>query len=167
MNKNNSTDKNNPFSKLFNNILKTLKLKNIKIQLSKLTKNKISTQPQAIRHFIEKMDIEMIDAFLDNDKTYQDFKKEVFISRLQQAFEEFKSFGDTHLNSIEGSCNRCDKTKTGFTFIGNNSNNYMDIIFDTTDNKIEDLYQCVEFKKCANLKCNNNVYIDELRFLPL
>ena len=38
------------------------------------TENIISNQTQAIQHFIEKMDIEMVDAFLDNDKTYQDFE---------------------------------------------------------------------------------------------
>lgn len=47
------------------------------------TKTKISNQTQAIQHFIEKMDIEMVDAFLDNNKTYQDFEKYLFISKLQ------------------------------------------------------------------------------------
>ena len=39
------------------------------------TESKISIQTQAIQHFIEKIDIEMVDVFLDNDKTYQDFEK--------------------------------------------------------------------------------------------
>lgn len=39
------------------------------------TESKISKQTQAIQHFIEKIDIEMVDVFLDNDKTYQDFEK--------------------------------------------------------------------------------------------
>ena len=33
-----------------------------------------SNQTQAIQHLIEKMDIEMVDAFLHNDKTYQVFE---------------------------------------------------------------------------------------------
>ena len=32
------------------------------------TETKISNQTQAIQNFIEKMDIEMVDAFLDNEK---------------------------------------------------------------------------------------------------
>ena len=44
------------------------------------TESKRSNQTQAIQHFIEKMDIEIIDAFLDNDKTYQDFEKKLPIS---------------------------------------------------------------------------------------
>ncbi|MEI2695974.1 MAG: hypothetical protein V9E90_12960 [Saprospiraceae bacterium] len=132
-----------------------------------LTENKISNQTQAIQYFIEKMDIEMVDAFLDNDKTYQDFEKYLFISKLQQVFSTFADFGDTHLLTVEGSCNSCDKTKTGFTFIGNNSNNYMSIIFDTTDNKINDLYECSDFKnKQTNLNLKERIYIDNELTLP-
>ncbi len=131
-----------------------------------LTENKISNQVQAIQHFIEKMDIEMIDAFLDNDKTYQDFKKNLFINKLQQAFAKFADLGDTQLFSVQGNCNNCDKTKTGFTFIGNNSNNYMSIIFDTADSKINDLYECSDFKnQQTNLNLKERIYIDnELPF---
>lgn len=111
-----------------------------------ITETKISNQPQAILHFIEKMDIEMVDAFLDNDKTYKDFEKYLFISKLQKAFETFTDLGDTHLLTVKGSCNSCDKTKTAFTFIGNNSKNYMSIIFDTADNKINDMYECSDFR---------------------
>lgn len=131
------------------------------------TETKISNQIQAIQHFIEKMDIEMVDAFLDNDKTYQDFEKYLFISKLQQAFATFADLGDTHLLTVEGSCNSCDKTKNGYTFIGNNSNNYMSIIFDTTDNKINDLYECSDFKnKQTNLNLKERIYIDNELTLP-
>ncbi len=131
------------------------------------TETKISNQTQAIQHFIEKMDIEMVDAFLDNDKTYQDFEKYLFISKLQKVFSTFADLGDTHLLTVEGSCNSCDKTKTGFTFIGNNSNNYMSIIFDTTDNKINDLYECSDFKnKQTNLSLKERIYIDNELTLP-
>jgi hypothetical protein len=122
---------------------------------------KISNQIQAIQHFIEKMDIEMVDAFLDNDKTYQDFEKYLFISKLHKAFATFADLGDTYLITVEGRCNSCDKTKRGYTFIGNNSNNYMNIIFNTADNKINDLYECRDFKnKQTNLNLKDRIYID-------
>lgn len=132
-----------------------------------ITETKISNQTQAIQHFIEKMDIEMVDAFLNNDKTYQDFEKYLFISKLQQAFSTFADLGDTHLFAVEGCCNSCDKTKTGYTFIGNNTNNYMSIIFDTADNKINDLYECSDFKnKQTNLNLKERIYIDNELTLP-
>lgn len=83
------------------------------------TETKISNQIQAIQYFIEKMDIEMVDAFLDSDKTYQGFEKYLFISKLQLAFATFADLGDTHLFLVEGSFNSCDKTTTGYTFISN------------------------------------------------
>lgn len=109
----------------------------------------------------------MVDAFLDNDKTYQDFEKYLFISKLQQAFATFADLGDTYLFAVEGSCNSCDKTKNGYTFIGNNSNNYMSIIFDTADNKINDLYECNDFKNTkTNLNLKERIYIDNELTLP-
>jgi hypothetical protein len=136
------------------------------ITLMQETETKISNQNQAIQNSIEKMDIEMVDTFLDNDKTYQDFAKYLFISKLHQAFVTFADLGDTHLFLVEGSCNSCDKTKTGYTFIGNISHNYMSVIFDTADNKINDLYKCSDFKnKHTNLNLNERIYIDkELTF---
>jgi len=131
------------------------------------TEPRISNQTQAIQHFIEKMDIEMVDAFLDNDKTYQDLEKYLFISKLQKVFETFTDLGDTHLLTVEGRFNSCDKTKTGFTFIGNNSKNYMSIILDTADNKIKDLYECSDFKnKQTNLNLKERIYIDNELTLP-
>ncbi len=110
------------------------------------SKIKLSNQVEAIKYFIQKMDIEMIDAFLDKNKTYQDFEKSIFIDKLQVAFEEFKERGDTFLISIEGRCNGCDISKTGFSFVGNVSRSHMDILFDTSNNQIDDLYECSRFK---------------------
>lgn len=88
----------------------------------------------------------MIDIFLDNDKTYQDVEKYLFISLLQQAFDEFANYGNTELIASEGKCNSCDKTKTGFTFRGNHSDHYLNLIFVTADDRIIDLYECRDFK---------------------
>jgi hypothetical protein len=121
----------------------------------------ISNQIEAIKYFIEKMDIEMIDAFLDNDKTYQEFEKGLFINKLDQVFLSFLNFGDTFLIAVDGNCNKCDKTKKGYTFIGNKSNNYLSIIFDTADSKIKDLYECSNFKnKLTNLNLKKRIFID-------
>lgn len=124
-------------------------------------KSKKLNQTKAIQHFIEKMDIEMVNSILDSDKTYQNFEKYLFISKLQQAFESFSKNGDTHLIAVEGTCNYCDKSKTGFTFIGNNSNNYMSIILDTIDDKIKDLYECGDFKNQeTRINLKERIYID-------
>ena len=127
---------------------------------------KISNQIDAIQYFIEKMDIEMIDAILDNDLKYQEFEKHIFINKLKNAFITFIERGDTHLLSFDGRCNSCDKTKTGFTFVGNKSKNYMSIIFYTADNRIKDLLECNYFiNNISDLELEDRIFIDE-EFLP-
>jgi hypothetical protein len=111
-----------------------------------LPQTKISTQAEAIKHFMEKMDIEMIDAFLDEDRTYQDNTKHYFLSSLKDGFGKFTDKGDTHLIALKGKCDICDKTKTGFTFLGNNSNKHMSVIFEIKKNRVTDLYECTSFK---------------------
>lgn len=109
------------------------------------TQPKLSNQVQAIKHFIEKMDIEMIDAFLENDITYQNFEKSIFISKLQDVFEKFQNLGDTHLIATEGSCNKCDKSRTGYLFVGNISECYMNLIFETSNDTVDNLFECNSF----------------------
>ena len=59
------------------------------------------------------------------------------------------------------------KTKTRFTFIGNNSINYMSIIIDIEDSKINNLYECGDFKnQQTNLNLNERIYIDNEFLLP-
>lgn len=132
-----------------------------------VTHTTISNQVEAIRYFIEKMDIEMVDAFLDKDKTYQSLEKYLFISKLQEAFITFQKSGDSHLIALEGRCNSCNKTKTGYTFVGNYSLKYMNIIFDVSKKTIKDIYECGNFKRQdTNLPLKERIYIDEDSFLP-
>ena len=135
----------------------------IAVALKQGSSSKMATQTDAIKHFIEKMDVEMIDALLEDSITYQDMEKYLFISKLQEAFETFAGFGDTHLVSVEGRCNTCDRTKWGFTFYGNISLNYMSIIFDTKEKRIVDLYECVNFKnRQGRLLLNERIFwLDE------
>jgi hypothetical protein len=123
---------------------------------------KITTQIDAIKHFIEQMDIEMIDSILDNNLKYQKFEKSVFISKLSNVFNSFIELGDSYLLSFECICNSCDKSKTGYTFVGNLSKNYLSIIFDSKDQKITDLYECNYFiNKTIDLNLGDQIFIDD------
>ena len=141
--------------------MKTLEVKKSVNYIPDLGRKAIANQKDAIQHFIHKMDIEMIDAFLDDDKTYQDYEKSVFIAKMKFVFERFESFGDRFLLPIAGRCAVCDKTKTGFSFYGNISKNYINIIFDREDNKINDLYDCSSFQNVENdVKLNEQIFFD-------
>ena len=122
----------------------------------------IKDQASAIRHFIEQMDIDMIEAFLDSNKTYQDMEKAKFLSKLERVFNIFKESGDTNLIAYQGRCNNCYKDKLGYTFIGNYSFNYISIIVDSENGTINDMFECSDFlNKDQSLILNKKLYIDD------
>ena len=95
------------------------------------------------------MDLGMLELLLDENRTYQDASKEIFLEKVEGAFEEFMSNGDTYLTPAKG---KCDSTAcnndgcSGFAFIGNNSNKGLPLIFEDHDNDYSDIYFCTVFK---------------------
>ena len=65
-----------------------------------MKKYNIKTQAQVIVHFIEQMDIEMIDAFLSEQNTYQNMSKYLFLSKLQKVFKFFSGFRGYLLSAL-------------------------------------------------------------------
>ncbi|MBN8833449.1 MAG: hypothetical protein BGO53_10295 [Sphingobacteriales bacterium 39-19] len=132
---------------------------------SKIQKYKdIKTQFDAVLYFLQQLDIEMIDTLLEENRTYQDFEKPFFISLLGAALDEFIQAGDTFLQRYPGFCNakNCNYKCNGFTFIGNYSGNYFNLIFDIQEGVVQDMYECPTFK-CLEpgLLRNNLVEIEK------
>ena len=126
---------------------------------------KLKTQAQAVVHFIEQLDIEMVDTLLDDTLEYQDMEKNIFINKLGDAFNEFIESGDTCLNSTKGFCDSviCNYKCKGFSFVGNNSGNYMDLIIEIEDGKVIDMYECTYFKTKVDTEIKNKrVEIDKM-----
>ena len=113
----------------------------------------------AIVPLFERMDIKNIDAHLKRD-SYRFLKKEVFISKLTDTFEQFKASGDTELIPFKGACGSEDIRKHGFTFRGNKSHNYLVIVFKTYEGIITELCECGNFNT-GNIELNSQFYIDE------
>ena len=104
-------------------------------------KNYPKTKLQALIYFIANLDVEMIDAILDGNKTYQDFPKHVFIHKLIKAFEQFGEENEQELEVYKGWCRGCSKGCCGYTFLSK-SGKFMDILFKTSGEEIEDIYEC-------------------------
>jgi hypothetical protein len=103
----------------------------------------------------------MVNSVLEDNRTYQDFEKPVFIRKLDYALEEFIQAGDTFLHRHNGFCNseNCHYKCKGFTFIGNNSGHYFDLIIDINDGVVQDIYECTEFK-CFETSLSKNKHIE-------
>ena len=108
----------------------------------------LKTQVDAVLYFLQRLDIAMVSDVLDVNHTYQNFAKPLFIKKLDAALDEFIEAGDTYLNRFNGACNSksCNYKCKGYSFIGNNSGNYFDLIVDIKDGVVNDIYECFNFK---------------------
>ncbi len=120
----------------------------------------LKTQEDAVLYFLQRLDIAMVSGVLDDNLTYQNFAKPLFIKKLDYALDEFIESGDTYLNRYKGSCNSksCNYKCKGNSFVGNNSGNYFDLIIDVKDGVVNDIYECFSFK-CEDEGIHKNEYI--------
>ena len=114
----------------------------------------------AALYFLQRLDIDMVSSVLEDGRTYQNFEKPLFIKKLDNALDEFIEEGDTYLNRYEGSCNSksCNYKCKGYSFVGNNSGNYFDLIIDVKDGVVNDIYECFSFR-CEVEGIHKNKYI--------
>jgi hypothetical protein len=117
---------------------------------------------QLVRKCIQEMNIEALYYLLDVERTYQDWQRNEFILKLERVILKFEADGDTYLNAIQGSCGgSCAKGQNGYLFIGNNSKNYMNLLFVEEQLELQDLYECSLFKtNFQNIALNKRYYLD-------
>lgn len=103
---------------------------------------------ETILESFSKMDMDMLGLILDDSRTYQDAKKEIFLMKLNDVFNKFKNANDNLLLAHSGKCfsDDCNKDCKGFSFIGNNSKNHVDFIFEENEIDFKDIYHCSNFK---------------------
>lgn len=123
----------------------------------------LKTQLDAVVHFFTKMDVEMVSTLLEDNITYQDYNKSLFIRKLGDLFFEFSQLGDFLLLVEKGECYGCSCGVSGYTFVGNKSRSYIDIVFvSDSEGNISDIYECGEFfNKRAKVSKKNRLYLDK------
>jgi hypothetical protein len=120
-------------------------------QLSLFTKDQIHHSPrnqkEAVLYYLSKMDFEMVSLVLDEERTYSEATKDVFIEKLKEVFSYFSSEGDTELRLIPGRCDpcRCHRDHAGYSFVGNQSNYRLDLIVEKNADEIIDIFYCSDF----------------------
>jgi len=109
-----------------------------------------------IKAFAE-MNSAALEILLDDDKTYQNATKEVFLEKVEELFLAYKNSGDAYLISYPGKCGAkcslCENCgKTGYRFVGNDSNNYIDFIFEIGHETVSDIYDCSRFETTETIE---------------
>lgn len=120
-------------------------------------------QREAFLYYMSKMDSDMLFLILEDNRTYQDAKKEVFIEKINEALSVFSKNGDTELLVIKGECGNesCHKGCPGYTFIGNCSGTHLDLIMEGNSTQILDICHCSDFDTGAiDLEDAESISID-------
>ena len=120
-----------------------------RIKLNDDAEISLATQLDAVLYFMQRLDSDMLKLILEDYFTYQDYDKKTFLRKLSYVFDEFHDKGNTYLNVFEGKCNSSVCTNLnckGFSFVGNKTNHYMDLIIQTKESKVSDIYECYDFQ---------------------
>lgn len=120
----------------------------------------LSSPIDALRSYISCMDVEMLDLILENTSELDGSPKPVFLEKLEKVFDTFKKSGDTFLQVHHGECAKCSKHCRGFSFIGNNSLDYIDLMFDQENHKITNIYQCSDFINYNEIEKNKAIHLN-------
>ena len=106
---------------------------------------------------ISEMNNKVLELILEDDVSYQDTTKSIFLQKLKEVFKDFQK-EDNKLIPYEGICNsdECtNKNKKGIAFVGNKSGRYINFIIEENENGyVKDIYRCSDF-------CTNKRVIDE------
>lgn len=118
---------------------------------------------QNILYYFSQLDWDRLYFYLKDEYSYQDTTKEIFLSKIKKNFDKHIESGDTELILIKGKCKSkiCDNCgKSGYRFIGNNSRNYIDFIFEAYGDDITDIYECNDFNtKTDSEDLNRNYHV--------
>jgi hypothetical protein len=126
----------------------------------------ISKKELIIKAFSE-MNISLLEVTLDENKYYHNgLDKKSFINKIRDVFDKFKKAKDTKLIPYTGKCNgghcyaagRC----IGFSFVGNFSNNGINLNFEEGEDNYLNIQRCHDFKiDNKSIKPISNFSIEE------
>jgi hypothetical protein len=93
------------------------------------------------------MDLEVFDELLDFRQEYNGMGKFQFINFMHEVFTAMRALGDTQMLSYAGTCgsSMCENcNKTGYTFVGNQSKAFFDLLL--FDDPVLSIELCQQFK---------------------
>ncbi len=122
------------------------------------------TKKDRILEAIERMDTGMLDLLLADEKTYFDVRKGFFLEKLQLTFDAFRKRGDTKLLRHAGICNSnycSNKGCTGYAFVGDKTEAYMQWLVKETEDDVEDIFHCSGLRRLDGIEAKGEyMYLD-------
>jgi hypothetical protein len=111
---------------------------------------------------VVRLDIKMFEEFYIYTEDYKQSKRLFLIKDINVAFNKFKELGDTCLKPNLGICNRCNKGCHGHILVGNETKNFMNLLFENEMDKIIGVTECADLKTSNKIKgLNKRIYLHE------
>jgi hypothetical protein len=122
----------------------------------------ISELEKVLLEATKRLDIEMFEEFYVHTEDYKQSKRLFLLKDIAIAFSKFKELGDSYLVPNLGVCNRCNKGCHGHVLVGNESKNYMNLLFENDLDKIIGVAECADLKTSSKIEgLKKRIYLHE------
>ncbi len=98
------------------------------------------TEKQKLIEAFQSLDFEALQNLLDDNRSYMDVSKDLFLSTLKQKIDEYEDL-KSYENVVEGTCNHCNKGCKAYKFKAENLPS-LPLYFVEKDGKVTDIYLC-------------------------
>jgi hypothetical protein len=98
------------------------------------------TEKQKLIEAFKSLDFEALDNLLDDDRSYMDVTKDLFLSTLKQELENHSDL-NSYEKVVEGFCKFCNKGCKAYKFKAENSPS-LNLFFEEKNGKVTDIYLC-------------------------
>ena len=105
------------------------------------------TKKRLIIKAFEDLDIPMLELLLNDNQSYQDVPKLLFIEKYREYFRELTDDESIVCNfkAFRGKCDGCSKGKIGYSFINSEGTCFGELVFIEEEEDFSDIYFCSEF----------------------
>ena len=102
---------------------------------------------QQIITAFENLDADALEQLLDDNKTYEDVPKKLFVDRYREYFQNLKDDEELicDFKAFPGKCNLCSKGKKGYSFVNSQNICYAKLLFIEVEDDFLDIYSCSDF----------------------
>lgn len=116
------------------------------------------TNKQSVIKAIKEMNIDKLDFLLDNNCSYMDVSKHLFLTKLKHQFDSVKK---QNINSFEkivhGICDSCNIGCKGYSFITEDKQ-ALDLFIEDDNDVVTDIYLCKNMLFEDYMELNNQMY---------
>lgn len=118
------------------------------------------TKKDHIIKAITEMNVALLEVILDNNRSYVDVPKEIFLKEFYKKTERLKNKGFTKFhNVVKGTCQKCYAGCAGYSFL-TESMDYLDLLIQEEEEGFIDITQCINLKNQESIAKGKVIFLN-------